>query len=439
MSSTTRVNAVTAHASTGSTSADQSSLESLKARIERRGVTPSLTFALRETDGATAVVGDGEPVLKISIATEAGRAAVRSLSELAIADAYINGDIDIEGSLLDAMKLRELLRNWSPAVRGWAHLKPLMIGRRRCNPGWIAKHYDADNVQFIAMDADHRIYTPGLYASDDDTLEKGADRRLAMVVDTLGLAEGDTLLDIGCGWGGLIRYCARRGVRATGISLSRHQVGFARRRLAEEGLVATVLYQDFFSFKPQERFDAITIMGVLEDIANYRLVMRRIAGWINPGGRVYLDFAASYRRLGISPFVTRHVWPGKFRMVYMPQMISAINRSPFDIVQLHNDRHNYHLWTRKGYERCTERHDDVLAAADERMWRTLRVLYAGCAHIFGPASTRATAYRLLLQAQSARPGQLTVSAGADERPPALNQTLGFRGRDAATPARVPRP
>ena len=155
-----------------------------------------------------------------------------------------------------------------------------------------------------------------------------------------------------------MRYCARRGARPTGISLSRVQVDFARARMADERLEASVLYQDFFSYEPAERFDAISIMGVLEDISDYRLVMRRIAKWIKPGGRVYLDFAASYRRLGISPFITQHVWPGKFRMVYMPQLVKAINGAPFDIVELHNDRHNYHLWTRKGYERTTERHEE---------------------------------------------------------------------------------
>jgi cyclopropane-fatty-acyl-phospholipid synthase len=413
MTSTVRAEATPALGATASPG-----VEHLKTRIERRQGSASVAFALREPDGISTVVGDGEPVLEISIANAAGLAAVCSLNELLIAHAYINGDIDIDGSLLDAMRLRELLTNWSPAVRAWAHLKPLLIGRRRCNPGWIAKHYDADNVQFIAMDADHRLYTPGLYAGDDDTLERGAERRLATVFDALGLAEGDTLLDIGCGWGGLMRFCARRGVRTTGISLSRHQVEFARRRLVDEGLEATVLYQDFFSFEPQQRFDAITVMGVLEDISNYRTVMRRLASWIKPRGRAYMDFAASYHRLGISPFVTRYVWPGKFRMVYMPELITAINRSPFDIVELHNDRHNYHLWTRKGYERCTERHQEVLAAADERMWRTLRTLYAGCAHIFGPTSTRATAYRILLQAQNARPGLLTVGSGVGERAPA---------------------
>ncbi|HWE09128.1 MAG TPA: class I SAM-dependent methyltransferase [Solirubrobacteraceae bacterium] len=410
--------ASTARRRTGPMAAGPSPLERLKARVEGRGAAPAVTFAVTDVDGVTTVLGDGEAVLRIFIATEPGRAAVCSLSELAIADAYINEDIDIEGSLLDAMKLRELLTNWSPTVRVWSQLKPVLVGRRRCNPGWIAKHYDADNVQFIAMDADHRIYTPGLYASDDDTLEDGAERRLAMIYDTLGLAAGETLLDVGCGWGGLMRHCARRGVRPTGISLSRHQVEFARRRFAEEGLTATVLYQDFFSFEPHQRFDAITVMGVLEDISDYRIVMRRLADWIKPGGRVYLDFAAAYRRLGISPFVTRYVWPGKFRMVYMPQLIGAINRSSFDIVELRNDRHNYHLWTRKGYERTTERHREVLAASDERMWRTLRMLYAGCAHIFGPTSTRATAYRMLLQAQSAPPGLLTVSSQPAERPPA---------------------
>ncbi len=382
------------------------SLERLKARILGRHGELPLTFALRSPGGAITIVGAGEPVLEISVLTQAGFAAVGSRSELALAEAYMNGDIDIDGDLLNAMKLRSLLTNYSPVVRAWAQLKPLLLGRRRCNPGWIAKHYDAENVQLIAMDSDHRIYTPGLYASEQDTLEDGAERRLAMIYRSLELTAGDSVLDIGCGWGGLMRYCARRGVRPTGISLSRDQVEFARGRMAEEGLEASVLYQDFFSYRPKERFDAISIMGVLEDISDYRLVMRRIADWIKPGGRVYMDFAASYRRLGISPFITRHVWPGKFRMVYMPELTKAINSSPFDIVELRNDRRNYHLWTRKGYERTTERHAEILAAADERMWRTLRLLYAGCAHIFGPDSTRATAYRLVLEAQGARPGQL---------------------------------
>lgn len=386
--------------------AASASLERLKARIEgRRGEVP-LTFVLREGERASTTVGSGAPVLTISILSDAGRSAVRSLSELAIAEAYMNGDIDIDGDLLDAMKLRSLMSNYSPAVRAWAQLRPLLVGRKRCNPGWIAKHYDAENVQLIAMDSDHRIYTPGLYADDEDTLEGGAERRLAMIHESLALSAGDTLLDIGCGWGGFMRYCARRGARPTGISLSRVQVDFARARMADERLEASVLYQDFFSYEPAERFDAISIMGVLEDISDYRLVMRRIAKWIKPGGRVYLDFAASYRRLGISPFITQHVWPGKFRMVYMPQLVKAINGAPFDIVELHNDRHNYHLWTRKGYERTTERHEEILQVADERMWRTLRVLYAGCAHIFGPDSTRASAYRVVLEAQGARPGLL---------------------------------
>lgn len=403
------------------------SLERLKARIlGRREATP-LAFGLGEAGGATTIVGAGEPALEIVILTRAGRAAVRSLSELAIAEAYMNGDIDIDGDLVEAMKLRSLMTNYSPVVRAWAQLKPLLVGRRRCNPAWIAKHYDAENVQFIAMDSDHRIYTPGLYCSDDDTLEDGAERRLGMIYGSLELAEGDTLLDVGCGWGGFIRYCARRGVRPTGISLSRDQVEFSRARMGEERWEASVLYQDFFSYQPVERFDAISIMGVLEDISDYRLVMRRITDWIKPGGRVYLDFAASYRRLGISPFITRHVWPGKFRMVYMPQLMRAINGASFDIVELHNDRHNYHLWTKKGYERTTERHEEILAAADERMWRTLRVLYAGCAHIFGPNSTRATAYRVVLESQGSRPGLLL----RDD----LLQTLSVPARrDHPTPA-----
>ena len=97
--------------------AASASLERRKARIEgRRGEVP-LTFVLREGERASTTVGSGAPVLTISILSDAGRSAVRSLSELAIAEAYMNGDIDIDGDLLDAMKLRSLMSNYSPSAR----------------------------------------------------------------------------------------------------------------------------------------------------------------------------------------------------------------------------------------------------------------------------------------------------------------------------------
>ena len=94
--------------------------------------------------------------------------------------------------------------------------------------------------------------------------------------------------------------------------------------------------------------------------------------------------------------VTKYVWPGKFRMVYMPQFDKAATGAGFDVVEMENDRRNYHLWTKKVHERWLERRDEALAIVDERMWRLMRLLMAGVSHSMGPTATVDTAYRVVL-------------------------------------------
>ncbi|HME03537.1 MAG TPA: class I SAM-dependent methyltransferase [Solirubrobacteraceae bacterium] len=365
--------------------------------VERTG----LSLAIRGPDGNVEQLGRGEPQVEVAAVNADGLAALRSRSELRIAEAYLNEDIDISGDLVAAMRLRVVLSDVRPLLRARTFLQPLVLGRRRLNPRWIAKHYDSENMQLYGIDELYNVYTPGLYERDDDTLEEGAVRKLEHAFDRLGLRAGATLLDVGCGWGGFLRYCAERGVEATGISLSRHQLAYARSRLDGDGLDAHTLYQDFFTYEPHRQFDAISLMGSIEDLANYRSVMLRLGRWLRPGGRIYMDFAAKDRPWGISTFISQHVWPGAFRLVYLPSFTRALARSHFDVVALENDRRNYHLWPLKGLERWTDRRAEIVAATDERTWRLMSLLMAGAAHLMGEHSILFTAYRVTLESRAA--------------------------------------
>jgi cyclopropane-fatty-acyl-phospholipid synthase len=296
--------------------------------------------------------------------------------------------------------LRNLVKDRKWTLTMWAHVQPLLFGRKRLNPKWIAKHYDSNNVQVVGLDKDYAVYTPGVYANDDDTLEEGSAAKLAYAFDSLGLGEGSSVLDVGCGWGGFSRYCAARGVKVTGITLSRHQLEFTKARMAEDGLTGTLLYQDFFTFNPGHRFDGISLMGVMEDLSDYPLTMKHLTELLAPNGRVYCDFASANRRWGIASIVTKHVWPGKFRMVYMPDFTEALTAGGFEIVEIENDRWNYHLWTKKVHERWVERRDEALAIVEEPMWRLMRLLMAGVSHSMGPTTDADTAYRVVLRRRS---------------------------------------
>ena len=390
----------------------------LPERVATRISSAGFPLAVQLPDGKVESFGAAAPLLQVRALNERGLEALGSLRELEVVEAYMRGDIDLEGDLLAAMDLRDVLSDTRLPIKAWTFLQPLVLGRKRLNPRWIAKHYDSENMQLFATDETYNVYTPGVYMSEDDSLEEGAERKLEYAFEALGLRAGDAVLDVGCGWGGFVRYCAARDVAATGISLSRHQLDFARGRLDEDGLDATLSYQDFFTYEPGRQFDAISLMGVIEDLSDYDKVMGRLAGWLRPGGRVYLDFAAVDRRFGVPSFVTKYVWPGAFRMVYPPSFTRALAKHHFDIVEMQNDRRNYYLWVRGGYERWMRRREEIVEAAGEETWRMMRLLMAGTAHVMSNRSARATAYRVVLRPRAGGPaaardhGEATLASGS---------------------------
>jgi cyclopropane-fatty-acyl-phospholipid synthase len=333
----------------------------------------------------------------LRVQTADGLDALASLDALTIAHAYMEGKLDFEGDLLEMLRYQEMLRDTHPSIYLWRRLHPMLVGRQHVNPAWIALHYDADNAQLHVSDAEWHTYTPGLYESENEELEPGARRKLARAFEELRLQPGQHLLEVGCGWGGMLRFSAQRRVRVTAITLSRRQKEYVEQKIEREKLPAEVLYQDFFTFQPAGRFDAISMMGVIEDLSDYRFVMRSLARWLKPGGRVYLDFAAERKRFDTHSFVTKHIWPGTFRMVYMPEFVEAVRESPFELMRIDNDRRNYHLWARRMYLRWKEQYSNIVAQHGERLWRTFLLLFAGVAAMMDRPSHTATAYRVLLE------------------------------------------
>jgi cyclopropane-fatty-acyl-phospholipid synthase len=371
-----------------------------RALLERAPAANLPALALVFPDGERLHVGlpgGAPPAFSLVARDSRGHEAIASLDALTLAEAFMEEHLDVEGDLLAATRYAEVLGDVHPWIMVWRRLQPILLGRERLNPAWIALHYDSANAQLFAADRDYDTYTPGEYFSDDDTLETGAERKLAIAFDHLGLRSGDHLLDVGCGWGGMLRYAARRGVRVTGITLSKDQFGYVRKLIDREKLDADVRYQDFFTFEPGRRFDGVSMMGVIEDLSDYRRTLRALERLLAPGGRVYLDFAASRTRFGTHTFVTRYVWPGTFRMVFMPELMEAIRESPFELEWLKSDRHNYFVWCRRLLERWTENRAPVEAQYGARTWRTFALLLAGSSAMMDYRSHAVTAFRVVLE------------------------------------------
>src|SRR5262249_23067994 len=103
------------------------------------------------------------------------------------------------------------------------------------------------------------------------------------------------------------------------------------------------------------------------------------------------------KRFDTHSFVTQHIWPGTFRMVFMPEFVEAVRESPFELMRVDNDRRNYHLWARQMYLRWQRQRDEVVAEHGERLWRTSLLLFVAVSAMRARRSPTSTAYRVLLE------------------------------------------
>ena len=130
-------------------------------------------------------------------------------------------------------------------------------------------------------------YTCACYPRPDASLDEAQENKYRLVFDKLRLKPGDRLLDVGCGWGGMVRYAARRGVRALGVTLSREQTTWAQHAIADEGLadLAEVRFGDYRDIR-EAGFDAVSSIGLLEHIGvrNYPSYFRFLQSRLRIGG-----------------------------------------------------------------------------------------------------------------------------------------------------------
>lgn len=362
------------------------------------GDTPALPFSVKFASGYRVEYGLGRPAFELEIANGEGLRALLSLDELNVCEAYVAGDLDLKGDILKVAALRDHLEDQNFRVTLWRRLQPLLIGRFKAQQKWVQNHYDSDNIQLHFLDRDYNTYTPGIYEDEAETLETASERKHRLAFEGLNLKPGDRILDVGFGWGSFLRYAARRGVHVTGVTLSRHQLKYVQEELLDkEGLQAELTYENFFRYQPKEQFDAVVMLGVAEELADYAGIMERLGRWVKKGGRVYLDFMAATQKFVFPAFISKYIYQGGTTRVYMPEFIEAVSKSPFELAAVYNDRRNYYLTTKKWVERFEENREEIRAKYGEHLYRMFRLYLAGATVGLDHPSHLATAYRVFLE------------------------------------------
>ncbi|TIC84844.1 methyltransferase domain-containing protein [Nocardioides sp. GY 10113] len=180
----------------------------------------------------------------------------------------------------------------------------------------IHHHYDVSNTFYEYVLGPSMTYTCAVYPTADATLEEAQEHKYDLICRKLDLRPGQRLLDLGCGWGGMVRHAARHyGVKALGVTLSREQANWAAHAIKKEGLddVAEVRFSDYRDV-PETDFDAVSSIGLTEHIgvANYPSYFGFIEGRLKPQGRL-LNHCITRHYSGGKPtagaFIDRYVFP----------------------------------------------------------------------------------------------------------------------------------
>ena len=369
-----------------------------------------IPIGLRAYDGS--VLGPSDPPRTLHLRTPRAAAYLATApGELGLARAYVAGDLEVEGChpgdpydlLVDLASLRfrrptaatavELARTLGvkgltppppppqEALPRWRRVAEGMRHSMTRDAGAISHHYDVSNRFYELVLGPSMTYTCACYPHADATLEEAQDAKYRLVLDKLGLREGDRLLDIGCGWGGMVRAAARRGIRVTGVTLSRQQAVWAQEAIAAEGLGALgeVRHSDYRAVR-ETGFDAVSSIGLTEHVGvrNYPTYFRWIGDRLRPGGLLlnHCITRPHNRRQVTGLFIDRYVFPDG-ELTGAGRIISDAQDVGLEVLHEENLREHYALTLRQWGRNLVEHWDECVAEVGEGTARVWGLYMAG--------------------------------------------------------------
>ncbi len=349
-------------------------------------------------------MGDrAEPVrFRLRARNRRGLDALLSFDEARTAEAFINGDLDVIGDFLAALDLRRFFSDRHPFWSAWRFVLPLLYGQVKIDRESIPRHYDNGNDFYFAfLDKSVRLYSQALYRSETETLEQAAGNKLDYIVKACRLRPDSHVLDVGAGWGSFASYAAARGINVTMLTLAERQAEYLR-ELSQAGTRPgrlDVIRENIYTYQTSDRYDTIVLLGVMEHLPDYRRLMARFDELVKPNGFVYMDFSAIRKKFNISSFAYRHVFPGNHSPVVLPDLLDAVNRSSFEPIGVHNDRHSYCLTLQAWARNLEAARDELVQQFGQRTFRIFQMYLWGTAHDLWTGALES--YRVVLQKSSA--------------------------------------
>lgn len=369
-----------------------------------------LPFRIKAWDGSTAGP-TGAPTVVVR-----NRRALRRLlwqpGELGLADAYISGDLDVEGELRPALSqvraaltthgpVRPGLRDWPRLLVGAARLGAL--GPRPKPPGGrarvggavhsrardrtvISHHYDLSNEFYALLLGPAMAYSCAYWMPRSDTLQSAQEAKFDLICRKLDLRPGSRLLDVGCGWGALAVYAARAfGAQVTAVTLSKEQHAFATAAVEAAGLGerVSVLLRDYRDIA-YSQFDAISCVEMGEHVGDqlYPAFARRLHALLHPRGRLMVQ---QMSRGPVAPgggaFIENYITPD-MSMRPVGRTVALLEEAGLEVRNVEALREHYARTIDAWHDNLRERRGEFTALVGEATVRLWELYMAGSSLAF---------------------------------------------------------
>lgn len=345
-------------------------------------------FAVKYPNGEVKHYGpSGQPPLfTLIFKTEKAMRAVLTSIDLGFAEAYMFGELEIDGKLSDLMETAMLpggledaaLKNISrpgfvlgnlPSILKNVPLQYFQTNTYDQSKQYMAMAYNTGNDFFkLLLDKD-MLYTCGYFKTPEDSLDQAQDQKREHICRKLMLKPGEKVLDIGCGWGGMLRYAAEHyGISGLGITLSSAQQQEATERAAKAGLQDRLTYRlmDYRDLPEDLRFDKMVSMGCFEHIGskNYDSFLKTAKSRLKSDGLFLLHFIGNKGPNRPSLFGRKYLFPG----VHTPPMheaSAAMSRQGFRVHDVENLRVHYSMTAQGWLDNLLQHEDEIRAKYGE--------------------------------------------------------------------------
>lgn len=333
----------------------------------------SVPFRVVFWDETTEQYEEGAPRFTLTFNEQVPFSSFVKQPSLAFGEAYMDKAIELEGEIEELIRAATSNHSviWTETL---ARLPKFSMRKQKEN---VQHHYDVGN-EFYSLWLDKTMsYSCAYFKTPEDTLEQAQLQKIDHILKKLQLKEGETLLDIGSGWGWLIIRAAQQyGVKALGITLSEEQFRKTRERIAELGLAGQVEVElmDYRDLpKTNRTFDKIASVGMFEHVGreHYPQFMKTIQALLKDGGLMLLHTITHMKEEPGDPWISKYIFPGG----YIPSLREIIHLLPeydFHTIDVESLRMHYAMtldrWA-EGFDRNEDKVREMYGERFVRMWR----------------------------------------------------------------------